>query len=164
LALNTLRLLRWNNWYYSGVATFLQSSTQDIQLQTNLSGGVGRYLKNNDHAIISVLAGLGWQNTRYSQSATSPGSQNIAAAMVGTDVKLFQFKKTNLSVTATAFPALSQPGRAFFNTNVTYYVKVFSNLTWNVSFYGNWDTQPPNHLSGSDYGTSSGLGWTFGNR
>lgn len=164
LALNGLRLLRWNNWYYSGLGNLLQSSAQDIQLQSNISGGIGRYLKNNNHAKISVLAGLGWQNTRYSESATSPGNQNIAAAMVGTDVKLFKFKKTNLSATGTALPALSQPGRAFFNTNVSYYVKLFSNLTWNVSFYGNWDTQPPAHLSGSDYGTSSGLGWTFGNR
>jgi len=22
-------------------------------------------------------------------------------------------------------------------------VKLFSNLKWNVSFYGNWDNQPP---------------------
>jgi hypothetical protein len=164
LTLNALRLLRWNNWYYSGVANFLQSSAQDIQLQTNISAGLGRYLKNTNQATISVLAGFGWQNTRYTQSSASSGSQNIAAAMVGTNIKLFKFKKTNLSVTGTAFPALSQPGRAFFNTNATYYVKVFSNLTWNVSFYGNWDTQPPAHFSGSDYGTSSGLGWTFGNR
>ena len=164
LGLNALRLLRWNNWYYTGVANFLQSSAQDIQLQTNISAGIGRYLKNTNQATISVLAGLGWQNTTYSASASSPGTQNIAAAMVGVNVKFFQFKKTNLTVTGTAFPALSQPGRAFFNTNVTYYVKLFSNLSWNVSFYGNWDTEPPPHLSGSDYGTSSGLGWTFGNR
>ena len=31
-------------------------------------------------------------------------------------------------------------------------------------FYGNWDNQPSPTLSGSDYGTSSGLSWTFGNR
>jgi len=37
-------------------------------------------------------------------------------------------------------------------------------LTWNVSFYGSWDNRPPPTFSGSDYGTSSGLGWTFGNR
>lgn len=164
LALNALRLLRWNNWYYSGLTNFLQSSAQEIQLQSNISAGLGRYLKNTNHAKISVLAGLAWQNTRYSQSTNSQNTQNIAAAMVATDVKVFEFDKTNLDVSAMAFPALSQPGRAFFNTNVTYYVKVFRHLTWNVSFYGNWDNQPPSHFSGSDYGTSSGIGWKFGNR
>jgi len=164
LAINALRLLRWNNWYYSGLGTFLQSSTQDIQLQTNLSGGIGRYFKNTNHAKISLLAGLAWQNTTYSQSTNSQASPNIAAAVVAAELKLFKFDKTNLDVTATVFPALTQPGRVFFNTNATYYVKLFRRLTWNVSFYGNWDNQPPSHFSGSDYGTSSGIGWKFGNR
>jgi len=164
LALDALRLLRWNNWYYAGLGTFLQSSTQDIRLQTNLSGGIGRYFKNTNHAKISLLAGLAWQNTSYSQSSNSLASPNIAAAVVAAELKLFKFDKTNLDITATVFPALTQPGRVFFNTNATYYVKLFRHLTWNVSFYGNWDNQPPSHFSGSDYGTSSGLGWKFGNR
>jgi hypothetical protein len=84
--------------------------------------------------------------------------------MVGGDVQLFSFKKTSLTASAVTFPSMSQPGRIFTNANATYYVKFFSNFTWNFSFYGSWDNQPPTHFAGSDYGTSSGLGWTFGNR
>jgi len=164
LSTNGLHLMRWNNWYYTGVANLLQSSEQNIQLQTNLSGGIGRYFKNTNHAKISTFAGLAWQNTRYSQSGGLQETQNVAAAMVGTNVKFFRFKQTSLNLTGVVFPALSQPGRAYFVTNVTYYVKLFGKLNWNTSFYGNWDTQPPAHFSGSDYGTSSGLGLTFGNR
>jgi hypothetical protein len=90
------------------------------------------------------------------------GSQNLAAAVVSSNVNLFRFSKTNLSVSATLLPALSQPGRVHFSTNAAYYVKLFSNLKWNVSFYGNWDNRPPAGFSGSDYGSSSGLSWTFG--
>ena len=61
-------------------------------------------------------------------------------------------------------PGISEPGRIRANTNASYYIKLFSDLSWNFSFYGNWDNQPPPTLSGSDYGTSSGLSWTFGNR
>ena len=82
--------------------------------------------------------------------------------MVLTNVNLFRFSKTNLSVSATLLPALSQPGRVHFNTNAAYYVKLVSNLKWNVSFYGSWDNRPPAGFSGSDYGSSSGLSWTFG--
>ncbi len=164
LALNYLRLMRWNNWFYAGLGDFLQSSEQNIRLQTNLGAGIGRYLKNTNHATISVLGGLAWQNTDYHQSTVPQGSQNVGAAMLAAQVKLFRFNKTNLDVTASVFPALSQPGRVYANMNASYYVKIFSNLTWNVSFYGNWDNQPPAHFSGSDYGTSSGLGWIFGNR
>jgi hypothetical protein len=158
------RLLRWNNWFYTGVGNFLQSSTQDIDLQSNIGGGFGHFLKNTNHTTIAVIGGLAWQNTRYSPSTELQGSQNVAAAMAAADVELFKFDKTNLTVTGTVFPAISKPGRVYTNTNVTYYVKFLGDFTWNVSFYGNWDNQPPPHFSGSDYGTSSGLGWTFGNK
>jgi hypothetical protein len=164
LSTNALHLMRWNNWYYTGIANFLQSSEQNIQLQTELSAGLGRFLKNTNHAKISVRAGLAWQDTRYSQSANSQDTEKVVAAMVGTSLKFFRFKQTNLSITAVALPALSEPGRVFFDTNMTYYVKLFGKLNWNTSFYGNWDNEPPSHFSGSDYGTSSGLGLTFGNR
>lgn len=158
------RTLRWNNWFYTGVGHFLQSSEQGIDLQSNLGGGVGRYLKNTNRATIAVIGGLGWQNTRYSQSPAAEGSQNSSAVLLGADVQIFKFDKTNLSVDAVAFPAISQPGRVFLNTNASYYVKFFGNFTWNLSFYGNWDNEPPPHFAGSNYGTSSGLGWTFGNK
>jgi hypothetical protein len=156
-------LLRWNNWFYTGLGSFLQSSEQNIQLQSNLGGGVGRYVKNTNHAVISLSSGLAWQNTRYTQSLASQGSQNVAALLVASEVEFFKFDKTNLTLQGNVFPAISEPGRVFTNTNMTYYIKFFGNFTWNLTFYGNWDNQPPAHLSGSDYGASSGIGWTFGN-
>jgi len=164
LGLSALRLLRWNNYFYSGLASFLQSSEQGITLQTHLGGGIGRYLKNTNSASISVLGGFAWQSTNYEQSSDAQTVQNVAAAMIAAELKFFKFKKTDLDVNASLLPAVSEPGRVFFNTNATYYIKLATNLSWNVSFYGNWDSRPPESLSGSDYGTSSGLSWTFGNR
>jgi hypothetical protein len=164
LQLSVSRLLRWDNYFYAGLGNFLQSSVQSIRVQTTLGGGIGRYLKNTNNATISVLAGLAWQSTVYDPSITPIGQQNLVAAVIAANAKFFKFSKTNLDLSATVLPALSQPGRVHFNTNATYYVKLFSNLKWNVSFYGNWDNQPPPNFSGSDYGSSSGLNWTFGNR
>ena len=81
-----------------------------------------------------------------------------------TRLQFFRFNKTTANVTAVLFPALSEPGRVKFNTNATYYLKIKGNLSWNVSFYGSWDNRPPAGLPGSDYGSSSGLSLTFGNR
>jgi hypothetical protein len=165
LSLGGFRLSPWsNNWFYAGVGNFLQSSTQDIRLQSNIGMGLGRYLKNTNRATIWVLGGLAWQNTKYSQSVQSQTPQNVAAAMTSAHMQLFRFKKTNLNIDAFAFPALSQPGRVYFNTDVAYYVKLFGSIDWNISFYGNWDNQPPSHFSGSDYGTSSGITYSFGNK
>jgi hypothetical protein len=164
LDLSSLRLLRWNNWFYAGLGDFLQSSEQDIRLQSTLGGGIGRFLKNTNHATISLTGGFAWQDTNYERSVIPQGTQSVAAGLIAGEAKFFRFNKTTLDVTGVFLPAISQPGRVYFNMNASYYVKIFSDLTWNVSFYGNWDNRPPSHFSGSDYGTSSGLGWTFGNR
>lgn len=164
LNLQSQHLLRWNNWYYAGLADFFQSSVQGIQLQTSLGGGVGRYLKNNDHVVITVLGGLAWQRINYQQKSLPSPTQNVASGLVGSEVKLFYFNKTNLTINTSLLPALSEPGRVHFNLNTTYYVKLWSKLTWNISFYGNWDNRPPPGFSGSDYGTSSGFSWRFGNQ
>jgi hypothetical protein len=161
---NVERLLRWNNWYYTGLGDFLQSSAQGIQLQTSIGGGIGRYLVNDNRSTVTLFGGLVWQRINYQQMIVPSMTQNAAAALIGSEVKLFRFNKTNLSISASILPALTESGRVHFNLNTSYYVKLWSNLTWNITFYGNWDNQPPPTFSDSDYGTSSGLSWKFGNR
>ncbi len=160
--LSARHLLSRSRWFYSGLAGFLQSSEQGIALQSSLGGGIGRYLKNTTRTSIALLGGLTWQSTKYEHSIGSGDRQNLGAALIYGEARFFKFSKTNLDVTASLSPALSDPGRVRFNTNSTYYVKLVSNLKWNFSFYGNWDTRPPAGFSGGDYGTSSGLSWTFG--
>ncbi|MGB7439397.1 MAG: DUF481 domain-containing protein [Candidatus Acidiferrum sp.] len=163
LNLSLQHLLPWNNWYYGGLSDFLQSTEQGIQLETSIGGGIGRYLKNNDHAKVSLFGGAAWQRINYQQKILPATTQNVAAALVGSEANLFYFNKTNLTISAYVLPALSEPGRVHFNLNTSYYVKFWKNLTWNISLYGNWDNRPPAGFNGSDYGTSSGLSWSFGN-
>jgi len=162
LNLSARHLLGSNNWFYAGLANFLQSSEQGIALQKTIGGGVGRYLKNTNRGSIAVLGGAAWQNTDYKQSGLAVTNQNVATGVLYAEAQLFRFSKTHLDVTAALLPAFSDPGRVRFSTNASYYVKIISNLKWNASFYGNWDNRPPPGFSGSDYGTSSGLSWTFG--
>jgi hypothetical protein len=162
LTFTALHLMSQKNWFYEGVGGLLQSSEQGISLQTLLSGGVGRYLKNTNRASIQLLGGAGWQDTIYQHTNTPINHQNTAAALIYGNARLFKFSKTNLDATASILPALSNPGRVRINANASYYIKIISNLKWNISFYGNWDNQPPPGFSGSDYGVSSGLSWTYG--
>lgn len=159
---SALRLLPQKTWFYAGVGDFLQSSEQGIALQTTVGGGIGRYLKNTNRMSLTLLGGGAWQNTNYQRTVVSSGTQNLAAALIFSQLKMFRFSKTSLDATIAVLPAISDPGRVRFNANASYYVKIFGDLKWNVSFYGNWDNRPPVGLSGSDYGTSSGLSWTFG--
>lgn len=164
LRLSGRHLLPRPHYFYGGALSFLQSSEQGIRVQTSGGGGIGRFLTNTNTASISVLAGLGLQRTNYNQSVFSLPPQTVASALIGVELKLFRFDKTKLNIFTDIFPAISDPGRVFVATNASYFVKLFGKLSWNVSVYANVDTRPPVHFSGSDYGTSSGLSLTFGNR
>jgi hypothetical protein len=162
LAFTALHLMSKKNWFYEGVGGLLQSSEQGIALQTLLGGGVGRYLKNTNQASIQLLGGAGWQDTTYQHTNTPIQHRNTATALIYVDARLFKFSKTNFDATAAILPVLTDPGRVRIDTNASYYIKLISDLKWNISFYGNWDNQPPQGFSGSDYGVSSGVSWTYG--
>lgn len=161
LALGAYHLLPWDNYFVGGLGDFLQSSVQGISLQTSLGGGIGRFLKNTNRSQIAVLGGLAWQSTDYKESGVSQPEQQVISALLALNLNVFKFDKTDLQITASLFPALNDPGRFRFNTNASYFVKIFGDISWNLTFYGNWDTKPPPHFSGSDYGTTTGVSWTF---
>lgn len=164
LDFSAYRLMPWKNYYYTGNVGFLQSSVQGINRQTNLGIAIGRFLKNTNSVRFSLQAGVGWQKTNYVQEAENQQTQDIGVALIGSNLEIFSFKKTRLNIVATVAPALTQPGRLFAKINTSYYLKLFGKVDWNLSFYGNWDTQPPANLPASDYGSSTGLSWTFGNK
>jgi putative salt-induced outer membrane protein YdiY len=158
------RLLPWKNYFFAGMAGLLQSSVQGIQRQTDLGIGVGRYLRNTNRLRFSVVGGVGWQRTNYVPEAGRQTSPDLAVALFTSNLEAFSFKKTRLDVDVNLVPALTELGRFRSSANASYYLKLFGKVDWNLSFYGNWDNQPPVALPGSDYGTSTGLSWTFGNK
>lgn len=164
ISLQAIRLLRWNNWYVTGLTSFLQSSVQGIQLQDTFGGGIGRNFVNTGSTFVTAYGGFAWQQINYQQSVIPAQTQHVTAALFGTQVKLFRFNKTTLTVSANVLPALSEAGRVQFNLNTSYYVKLWGKLNWNFTFYGNWDNRPPPGFVGSDYGASSGLSVSFGNQ
>lgn len=155
------RLLGRRRWFYAGSAKLLGSTQQGINLQTTLGGGIGRYLKDSQNARISVTGGLAYQRTQYEPSTGSQSSPNAVAGLFAGNLHRFRFKKTSLDIGASALPVLTEPGRSRTYVNTAYSIQIITNLWFKISFYGNWDNRPPANFSGSDYGTSSGLSYTF---
>ena len=164
VAFSALHLLRWNNWYYTGVTDFLQSSVQGIQLQSTFGGGIGRIIKNTGSTSLTLYGGFAWQRINYNEATNPSLTQQVTSGLIGSRLKLFRFDRTTLILDATFLPAVSDPGRFHFNLNASYYVKLWGKLDWNFTLYGNWDNRPPPRFSSSDYGTTSGLSLSFGNR
>jgi hypothetical protein len=148
-------------WFYVGGVDLLHSSEQGIDLQSTFGGGIGRYLMDSNRGRISANAGLAFQSTQYQGADSTTGPSKALAALFTVDLHLFQFKKTSFDVTGSMLPVLTQSGRFRSGVNAGYSIQIIKNLWWKLSFYGNWDNQPPPNFSGSDYGTSTGVTWTF---
>jgi hypothetical protein len=88
-------------------------------------------LKNTNLVRVSVLGGFVGQNTNYRQNNVP---QNLASALIATDLQFFRFNKTNASVTIFLLPIISGPARAKFNMNASYYLKLTGNLSWTARF------------------------------
>jgi putative salt-induced outer membrane protein YdiY len=164
LDLTAYRLLSGTNYFVAGAAGLLQSSVQEIQRQTIVGGSIGRFLKNTNRVRFTVDGGLGWQKAVYTPPSEELRTQDIGVATVSSSFRAFTFKKSQLDLTGSVVPAVTEAGRLFAKFNASYYLKLFAKIDWNLSFYGNWDTQPPAHLPASDYGSSIGLSYRFGNK
>ena len=162
--LGSYRLLSRNNYFMAGTAGLLQSSVQEIERQTLLGASLGRYLKNTNRVRLTVRGGLAWQRTIYTPSAQANRTQDTGVALASSNLQAFIFKKSRFDLTGSVAPAVTESGRLFAKINASYYLKIFGKIDWNLSFYGNWDTQPPANLPASDYGSSTGLSYSFGNK
>jgi putative salt-induced outer membrane protein YdiY len=148
-------------WYYAGAAEFLQSSQQGIELQAFYGGGMGRFIKDTNSARFAVTAHLALLQTRYAPHLGDQSSPNALATVITGDLHLFKFKKSSFDMTASVLPVLTEAGRFRSYLNSAYSIQVINNLWFKFSFYGNWDNRPPKAFSGSDYGVSSGITYSF---
>ena len=148
-------------WYYSGAAEFLQSSQQGINLQTTLAGGLGRFLRDSNTTRLAFTADLAVQQTNYRTSTDIQSRQNALAAMFVGDMHIFRFKKSSFDLSASVLPVLTEIGRVRSYVNSAYSIQIINDLWFKLSFYGNWDNRPPPTFSGSDYGASTSISYSF---
>jgi hypothetical protein len=161
LGLNVTRQLLSPSNFYMGLADFLQSDEQQLDLRTTFGGAVGHMFSFTNHSFIAAFGGADWNRERYSSEATVGRTGNSAEAVLGTQVNFFRFKTTNILADARVYPSLTDPGRVRFDLNTSLKLRVAKDLYWKFGYYVNFDSRPPQALPKTDYGSTSSLGWTF---
>jgi Protein of unknown function, DUF481 len=147
--------------FYLGLADFLQSDEQQLDLRTTLGGGLGHVFSHTNNSFIAVYGGAVWNGERYSSEATVGRIGDSAEAVVGTQMNFFRFKTTNILADARLYPSLTDPGRVRFDLNTSLKLRLAKDLYWRLGYYLNFDSRPPQDLRGTDYGSTSSLGWAF---
>jgi putative salt-induced outer membrane protein YdiY len=159
--LNVARQLLSPRNFYVGLADFLQSDEQQLDLRTALGGGLGHMFSHTNNTFIFAYAGVDWNRERYSPEATTGRTANSAEGVVGSQVNFFRFRNTNILADARLYPSLTDTGRVRFDLNTSLKFKLAKDLYWRFGYYLNYDSRPPQNLPMTDYGSTSSLGWTF---
>jgi hypothetical protein len=161
LRLNVSRQLLSPRNFYQGLADFLQSNEQQLDLRTTFGGAVGHLFSFTNNSFIAAFGGAVWNRERYSSEATVGRTGDSAEAVLGTQVNFFRFKTTNILGDARLYPSLTDAGRVRFDLNTSLKLRLAKRLDWSLGYYLNFDSRPPQNLPKTDYGATSGLGWRF---
>ncbi len=161
LRLNVIRQLLSPRNFYLGLADFLQSDEQQLDLRTTFGGALGHRFRYTNNSFIAAYGGAVWNRERYSSEATTNRTGDSAEAVLATQVNFFKFKTTDILADARLYPSLTDQGRVRFDLNTSLKLRLAKDLYWNFGYYLNFDSRPPDTLPKTDFGSTSGLGWSF---
>ena len=153
--------IKESNWYSGGLANFLSSSEQQIDLESTLGGAAARRLIYTNKTNLTGIAGLAYTNLQPSSGSSSSGKTNTLDSVLAVQFSTFRFDSTTFTSSLWLYPSLSSPGRVRLNFNQDLYYKFFGNFYINVSFFDNYDNEPVVGAPPNNLGASSSIGWSF---
>jgi hypothetical protein len=148
------------NSFLLGLGDFLHSSQQDLNLRTTIGGGYGRYWIRTNKSQFRWITGAVYTHENFQSATSEPINENIEA-LIGAQYQTYQFDRYNLQSQLLVYPGLSDAGRVRATTKTTFTVKLTNNFYSDISFWDNFDSDPPINSKRNELGLSSSLGWSF---
>jgi Protein of unknown function, DUF481 len=127
------------NSFLLGLADFLHSSQQDVNLRATFGGGYGRYLLRTYHNAVRWVAGMAYPHEDLQSGIVQPTRNNVEA-LLGIQYQLFQFDCYSILSQLLVFPGLSDAGRVCSSTQNTLSIKLTNNFHYDLSFWDNSDS------------------------
>jgi putative salt-induced outer membrane protein YdiY len=148
------------NSFLVGIADFLHSSQQDLDLRTTAGGGYGRYWIRTPNTSLGWLSGVVYTHEHFSTASSQARNDNVEA-LLGLQYDSHKFNLGDFHSQTLLFPGLSDTGRFRMTTNNSLTVKLVNNFHLTFSFWDNFDSRPPTTAKRNELGISSDIGWSF---
>jgi hypothetical protein len=153
--------LRKSKWYGGGIANFLSSSEQEIDLRSTIGAAIAVLPILTNKSNLYIIGGLGYTNEKDASNTTSPVNNNGLDGAFAVQFSTFRFDSTNFNSTVWVYPSLTTTGRVRMTINENIYYKFYRDFTIGVSFYDNYDNRPVVGAPANNLGASTTLGWSF---
>jgi hypothetical protein len=153
--------LRRSNWYYGGIANFLSSTAQQIDLRSTLGGGLAKRLIFTNRTNLSGVGGLALTVERDAPNSISSARTKALDSAFAVQYSTFRFDSTTFDSAVWLYPSLTSPGRLRMTFNQDVYYKFLGDFYIRMSFYDNYDNQPVVGAPPNNLGGSTTVGWSF---
>jgi hypothetical protein len=157
--IGTLERYLPRNYYREG--TLSLSTDQELGIDSRVLAGatIGRYLRRSQYYEWRAGAGLAIQ----SENLTDGTRQESLEAVLTTTMGIFRFDspKTDLDLTLTALPSLTESGRVRGQGNLDLRKEIVTDLFFEISLWSVYDNQPVAGARSSDWGIVTSLGYSF---
>ncbi len=153
--------LRKSNWYGGGLANFLSSSEQEIDLRSTLGAGLATRPIFTNRTNLTVMGGLGLTVEQDAENAVSTARTKALDSAFAVQYSTFRFDSTTFNTTVWVYPSLTSPGRVRMTLNQDIYHKFLGDFYVRVSFYDNYDNRPVVGAPPNNLGATTTVGWSF---
>jgi hypothetical protein len=156
----TVLWYRPNRWFWFG-STGLQTNDElGIDLRGLFTAGTGRFVKQTKRTEFYLAAGLA-ANREYSVESES---DTALEGLLQAEWNFFKLRtpKSNIKASLSLFPGITETDRFRGNFNIELRQEFIADLFWDLSFYLNYDSRPPQGAEAKeDYGVITSLGYSF---
>jgi len=148
-------------WFGLGTASILQSSELQLDLRSNVGGGVGNYLVRNNRWLFSALGGAIWTNERFTDGDPSLTDKNSGEGFAGVELNAFDIGSVDILSSFTVVPSFTESGRVRMDFRTDFQWELIKDFFLRVGFTNNYDSSPVGDAPSNDYVFGTSVGWSY---
>ena len=134
-----------------------------LNLRSTAGGGFGWRLQKTQNSELSVLAGLTYTNEQFQAGAagTPPEDSFLGEGLLGIEWDTTPFDGVRFTTSLSVRPSLAGSGPYRIEYDGSVRIPLSSRLTWSLSLFDRFDSDPPGAVQRNDYGLVSAFGFAF---
>ncbi len=147
-----------NDWFVSANALYLSNDEQKLKLRSTYKAGMGYFITHNNSMYLGASAGLAYTNENYIDDTPTKTS---AEMYFGVGFNKYDIGDLSILSGAVLYPSITEKGRYRFDFNYDMKYDLPLDLFIKLSLTYNYDNQPIEGASDTDYVFTTSFGWEF---
>ena len=146
-----------------GLTGFERNERQKLDLRSKFGGGFGWKLQDTKRTQLNLLGGFTYTNEQFraEEDGEEPRRGSSGEGLLGVEWDTIGFRDIRFSTKLSLHPNFVQGGRYRLEYDSSIRIPLISSLTFSISLFDRFDTDPPPDVQRNDYGLISAFGFSF---